>query len=179
MTYNTQTRQVVESLRKRAKKLELSAGARLRLSWFAFALDHNGNISLTCKHFGISRSTYHRWAERFDPANPRTLEERSKRPKKVRNEETPTFVIELIRLYRSERPTVSKGAISERLQLEHGLTISASTVGRVIARHGFFFGNSVSHRLKRTLHDSVEQLQPQDRRGFLNTPEDDLGIFAS
>src|SRR3989338_2443143 len=113
MTYNKDTQQKIESLRSQAKELELSAGAKIRLAWFAFAFDHEGNVSLTCTHFGISRSTYHRWAERFDPADPRTLEERSKRPQRVRAEETPKEIIDLIREYRLAMPTAGKEKISQ------------------------------------------------------------------
>ncbi|MBI3331956.1 helix-turn-helix domain-containing protein [Candidatus Peregrinibacteria bacterium] len=180
MTYNTHTRQLVENLRRRAKNLELSSGAKLRLSWFAYALDHAGNISLTCKHFGISRSTYHRWAGRFDPENARSLEEQSKRPHRTRKEETPAFVIELIRFCRLEHPTMSKDAIARRLLEEHGLLFSASTVGRVIARHGFFFASTKSHRLKRMIFEAAQTFSPTPRkRGSIHSIENQLGIFAS
>src|SRR3989344_9399179 len=181
MTYNKDTKQKIEFLRSQAKDLELSSGARLRLSWFAYAFDHEGNISLTCTHFGISRSTYHRWSERFDPTDPGTLEDRSKRPKRVRREETAPEVIELIRGYRQIKPTAEKNAISQALLREHGLSVSPSTVGRVIARHGFFFGDSDSHRLKRAIHESAVHLRAGAlERGSLTAAEDELpGIYAS
>ena len=181
MTYNKDTKQKIEFLRSQAKDLELSSGARLRLSWFAYAFDHEGNISLTCTHFGISRSTYHRWSERFDPSDPRTLEDRSKRPRRVRGEETSSEVIGLIRAYRQKTPTAGKNRISELILCEHGLVVSPSTVGRVVARHGFFFGESDSHRLKRAVHESVEHLRAgETERGSLASADEELpGVYAS
>ena len=166
-------------MRSQAKELELSASAKLRLAWFAFAFDHEGNVSLTCTHFGISRSTYHRWAKRFDPADTRTLEERSKRPRRVRGEETPKEIIDLIREYRLRMPTAGKAKISRLILEEHGHTVSSSTVGRVIARHGFFFGNSESHRLKRARHEAAQQDAAEVSNGSAASAEDFFGIYAT
>ena len=63
----------VRRLLRSAGELELSLHAIQRLKWFMYALEHDGNVSLVSRHFGISRSTFLRWAERFDAADPRTL----------------------------------------------------------------------------------------------------------
>lgn len=179
MTYSTQTEKVLRQWQHEASKLELSLNARLRLKWFTFAVEHGGDVDLTCRRFGISRSTYHRWAGRIDLNDPRTLEEKSKRPHRVRTEETPAFVVQLIRLYRTENPTMCKEIIASRLLVEHGLTISKSTIGRVIARHGFFFGDSRSHRLKRGLFEATQKLSPNaSDRGSLKNDQS-FGIYAS
>ena len=142
-------RKDVQRLLQHAEELELSADAALRLQWFAFAIDHDGNIGLTCRHFGISRSTFFRWAKRFDPLHPETLEEHSRRPHTFREPETDAQTIALIRRYREEHPLMGKEKIQKHLLEEHGVTVSVSTVGRVIARHGFFFADIPSHRAKR------------------------------
>jgi transposase len=43
------------------------------------------NASLTYRHFNISLKTFHQWRHRFDPKNLRTLESRSKAPKKTQS----------------------------------------------------------------------------------------------
>jgi transposase len=139
----------VRHLLKRAKELELSDGAVQRLKWFAFALEHDGNASLACRHFGIARTTYVRWAERFDPRDPSSLEEESRRPLRMREPETPPHVVALIRDLRVKHVLMGKEEISETLEREYGVRVSASTVGRTIARHGFFFAATPAHERKR------------------------------
>ena len=50
--------------------VELSKTARLRLKWFEFCYDHGGNVSLTCRHLGISRQTFYCWRGALQPAQP-------------------------------------------------------------------------------------------------------------
>jgi len=47
-------------------------------------LDFAGNyfVSVTCKRSGIARSSSYRWKEKFNPRNPKNLEDCSRRPKK-------------------------------------------------------------------------------------------------
>ncbi len=143
-------RQDITNLLQHAESIGLSRDARRRLAWFSYALSHDGNISLTCRYFGISRSTFLRWARRFDPRRPETLEEHSRRPHRMRAPETSQEIVALIRGYRTAFPTMGKNAIVQKLLTEHSLTVSASTVGRVIERHGFFFGDRPSHQHKRS-----------------------------
>lgn len=69
-----------------AKEYKLSRAAHLRLEWIIYR--HQGHsVALTCRHFGIARKTYYKWACAFDPDNIQTLhllEDRSRRPKKTR-----------------------------------------------------------------------------------------------
>jgi transposase len=136
-------------IQKRADSLELSKGARQRLQWFIYSAMHDGNVSLTCRYFGISRSTFLRWIERFDPLQPETLEEHSRRPHHVRESETSDDVVALIKKYRTENVLISKEQIEEELRTKHNIALSALTIGRVIAREGFFFADTPAHRRKR------------------------------
>ncbi len=141
-------RRDIENLLVHADALRLSRAAKNRLHWFAFALAHGENVSLTCRYFGISRSTFDRLASRFDPRNPETLEENSRRPHHVRTPQTPSPVVALVRQYRLEQPTLGKDQIASVLRSNHNITISASTVGRIIARGKFFFAATESHARK-------------------------------
>lgn len=68
-----------------AKELELSREAKNRLEWMIFyETKAEKDASLTARYFGIGRSTFHKWRSRFDEANLRSLETRSRAPKKVR-----------------------------------------------------------------------------------------------
>jgi transposase-like protein len=141
--------QDVRRLLRNAEGLELSVGAVQRLKWFAYALEHDENISLTCRHFGIARSTFLRWAERFDAHDIATLEEQSRRPHTVRTPDTDARVIDLVRALRTQHTNMSKETITQILREQHGVDLSVSTVGRIITRHKMFFGSSPSHRQKR------------------------------
>ncbi len=141
--------QGIRRLLQSAHALELGVHAVLRLKWFLFALEHKENVSLTCRHFGIARSTFLRWARRFDPRDLSTLEERSRSPHAVRMPETKPEAIERVRLLRIDYPTTGKEGIQKLLQERFGIVLSVSTVGRIIARHKFFFAQKPSHQLKR------------------------------
>lgn len=151
MSHETIRLQDVRRLLRSAQDLELSGGAIQRLKWFLYACEHENNVSLTCRHFGIARSTFLRWADRFDPTDLSTLEENSRRPKTVRQSDIDQSTIDIIRSIRHAEPKLGKESIAVRLQTEHGITLSASTVGRVITRHKLFFGETKAHIEKRTL----------------------------
>lgn len=139
----------IRRLLRQSSELELSHDVIQKLKWFLFAAEHDGNVSLTCRHFGVSRSTYLRWAKRFDVRDLRTLEECSRSPHTVREPETDPQVIALITQIRTAQPLISKEAIAALLQSTHNIILSSSTVGRVISRHGLFFADTTSHRRKR------------------------------
>src|SRR3989344_7138214 len=108
-----------------------------------------GNVRKTCEHFNISPSTFTRWALRFDPADPTSLEERSRRPRRTRTSTVAPEIIEHIRVLRTEDPHMSRECIRERLIAEKSVTLSAACIGRVIRRHKFFFAETPAHWLKR------------------------------
>lgn len=143
------SRQVLQDIRNSAETVGLTEKAKMRLLWFLFALDHGGDVSAACKEFRIAPSTFHRWWHRFDPAHPASLEDRSRRPHRTRKPETPEPVIAWVRHYRILHPTLGKNGIAKILREQHGITVSASTVGRVIARCQLFFAETPAHQKKR------------------------------
>jgi hypothetical protein len=151
--------QDIRRLLKQAHALELSLQAVQRLKWYAYYCEHDSNISLTCRHFGIARSTFVRWSERFDPRDPRTLEEQSRRPHRVRLPETDTKIVEQIRALRLAFPRMGKVGVQHMLEEKFNMHLSTSTVGRIIARHHLFFADSDSHSAKR---HAVETYAPEE-----------------
>lgn len=133
----------------RMEEPEISRDARRRLQWFIYCLEHESNVSLTCRYFGIARSTFLRWANRFDPLDPQTLEEHSRRPKHFRQPETPEATVSLIKSLREKDPHISRKAIVETLRTLHSIQISEASVGRVIRRYALFFADTPSHARKR------------------------------
>ncbi len=139
----------IHRLLRDAHALGLSMKARERLRWFAFAVDHGCTVAETCQHFGIARSTLLKWLRRFDPHDPASLEERSRRPRRMRESQIDPAVVALIRGYRESSPTMGKERIQALLLREHGRAVSASTVGRVIAREGLYFAQTPAHERRR------------------------------
>lgn len=160
----------VRRLLKQAVELELSAGAVQRLKWFLYTLEHDNNVSLACRHFGIARSTFMRWWNRFDAQNVSSLEETSRRPHAVRAPETDARTVAAIRELRMAHPTTGKVGIHTMLREIYGIEASVSTVGRVIARHKLFFGEKASHLQKRGETEIVTSTE-QDTTTAINTTQ--------
>ena len=128
----------VTALAPGAKRLagipvELSRTARLRLKWFEFCDRHGGNISLTCRHFGISRQTCYRWRGRYNPRNLRSLENRSRRPKRTRRPTNSPELVQAVINMRERWPRTGKYKLVVLLRRE-GIEVSASMVGRILGR---------------------------------------------
>lgn len=82
---------IIPGSRRLARIPELSKAARLRLKWIDYYNSHGRNARLTCRHFGISPQTFYRWKRRYELQGMRGLEDRPKRPKRVRR---PTWSFE-------------------------------------------------------------------------------------
>jgi transposase InsO family protein len=99
-------------------------------------MDHysrSGNARRTCRHFDISPQTFYRWKRRFDRLDLTTLEDGSHRPLHPRSPQTPPAVVERILALRQRYPRWGKDKIAVLVRRE-GLTVSTSTVGRVMKR---------------------------------------------
>lgn len=109
---------------------DLSREANKRLQWFIYYEGHK-NARLTCRYFGISPQTFYRWKCRYDPEHLETLEDRSHRPRHVRQ---PTYTLEEVAAVlkmREQYPRWGKDKLAVLLRAE-GYEMSASTVGRIL-----------------------------------------------
>jgi|SRR5687767_7861139 len=137
----------------------LPKSAKLRLAWLDYYQAHGKNAALTARHFGIAKSCFFKWKQRYDKLGPRGLLDRSKRPKATRQPLTPLPVVDAIRALRKTNPEFSKYKLAVILKRDYGYCVSASTVGRVIARHQLFFAPPVrpkSHPYRKT---SIQRLR--------------------
>ncbi len=89
-----------ERWKKISKAPKLSKEAHQRLTWIIYYYTKaNENTSLTCRHFGIARSKWYFWFNRFDEENLRTLETNSTAPIKRRQKEyTPNQYEKVVKL---------------------------------------------------------------------------------
>ncbi len=139
------------------QKLDASVSERLRV--ILYFAEHESSVSETCRHFGISRSTFHRWMERFDPSDLRSLQDRTAESSYVHRTSLAEELIELIRRYRMRYPHMGKEKISELLKAEHGVEVSPSSIGRVIERRCFYFADTPLHWKKRIGRHSAENVE--------------------
>lgn len=112
---------------------ELSVEARRRLKWMGYYRECGGNARLVCRHFDISPQTFYRWRRRYSPRDLTTLEERKRRPRRLRQ---PTWSAELERAVlelRRQYPRWGKDKLAVLLRRE-GPTVSTSMVGRILKR---------------------------------------------
>lgn len=108
----------------------LSKEARVRLQWFTWHDQHGQNVSLTCRHFGISRQTFYVWRKRYRPRRLASLEQRSSRPRRRRQ---PTWTVEqvhAVQQLRAQYPRWGKDKLVHLLPA--GMRLSVSMVGRIL-----------------------------------------------
>jgi transposase len=118
------------SVKRVCKIADLSKQAQVRLRVLEFGLGHP--VAVTCRRSGIARSTYYRWKKRFDPHNLKSLEDRSRRPKRVRQRTWSLKLVERVRELREQYPAWGKAKLTVLLKSE-GFSVSESTVGRILS----------------------------------------------
>jgi putative transposase len=114
-------------------QVELSKKARQRLKWFDYYNLHGHNARLTCRYFGVSPQTFYRWKRRYNPRHLESLEDRSHRPKHLRQPAYPAELVAAVLKLREEYPRWGKDKLVVLLR-EQGYEASTSMVGRIICR---------------------------------------------
>ena len=114
-----------------AQTPELSKPARQRLKWMDYYNSHDHNARLTCRYFGISPQTFYRWKRRYDPHNLKSLEDRSRRPRRLRQPTWSTELVERVLKLREEYPRWGKDKLVVLLR-EGRWQVSTSMVGRIM-----------------------------------------------
>lgn len=110
---------------------DISHEANTRLKWFDYYERMGRNARKTCRYFGISPDTFYRWKKRYRPDNLKTLEERSRRPRRVRHPTWATETAQAVLVLREEYPRWGKEKLVVLLK-ERGIKISVSMVGRIL-----------------------------------------------
>lgn len=113
--------------------VELSKRARHRLRWFDYHQSHGNNARLTCRYFGISPQTFYRWKRRYDPKHLESLEDRSHRPRHLRQPTASWELVAAVLKVREQYPRWGKDKLVVLL-CQQGYRVSTSMVGRII-RH--------------------------------------------
>lgn len=135
-------------------KLSKEAKRRLRIIDFYYT-KANKNVSLTCRHFCISRSYFYKWKNRFNPKYLGTMESRSRRPKRLREVKYGHSLIRVVKEYRENPDTCcySANKIASILWTEYNdeaYHVSPATIGRIIKRFGYYFHPYTTTKRKST-----------------------------
>src|SRR5947208_3046549 len=107
--------------------------AHERRAWMEWYLQHGRKVTSTCQHFGISRATFYRWLQRYDPSTPtRPLRSRSRRPRTRRR---PTWTREQLATLSdlvARNPHLGRERLRLLLLERYDWCWSAATVGRML-----------------------------------------------
>jgi transposase InsO family protein len=125
------------------RSVNLSKTAKHRLKIIEHYLLRSRNVSLTCRHFAITRSYFYKWYGRYNPKHLSSLESHSTRPKTTRVASYDTNFVRLIRKLRTDYPYMSAKKLARVVSRDYGLTHSAATIGRIILRFKLYFRATV------------------------------------
>ena len=92
------------------------------------------NVSQACRHFGVSRPTFYKWRARFEEHGESGLLDRSRAPRTSPNA-TPAEVVSKI-VYLRKHYHFGAPRIASYLRKFHDVTIAASSVHRILIKHG-------------------------------------------
>ena len=111
---------------------ELDRNAARRLAIIRHAEEVTGNVALTCRYYGISRTVFYTWLRRYRADGLAGLRDRSKRPLHSPNETPAEVVAKIIYLRRNYHFGPAK--IAMYLKRYHDVDISQSGVWRILQR---------------------------------------------
>ena len=111
---------------------QLARMAKRRLAILRHAEEITGNVSLTCRYYGISRQCFYTWRRRYDAHGLDGLRDRSHRPH-VSPGTTRTEVVGKI-IYLRQHYHFGPAKIAMYLARYHDISISQSGVWRILKR---------------------------------------------
>lgn len=150
---------------------DISKSARQRLKW----MDHyrvSSNIAQTCRYFGIARKTFYFWLKRYDPNNLTSLEERPRRPKRLREWQVSREEESRIKQLRSLYIRYGKEKLRILYAKRYGNPVSSWKIQRVIEKHGLYYSPRKNKLLQLRRRQNqpkkkITELNKEQRTGFL------------
>ena len=138
----------------------LSKDALKRLTWIDWYFTHGNNAERTCRHFGISKSVFYRWLNRFDRRNLKSLEfdTKTRRPHSVRKMTTPFWIQKRIYDIRLDDLEKSKYEIQAELK-DQGILIGRKCIQKVINRHPELLNIQHRKRMKKHRNYKIARLK--------------------
>jgi transposase InsO family protein len=119
-------------------------------------------VAQTCRHFGISRRAFYKWKKRYEAHGAAGLCDRPRTPQRSPRS-TPLEVISKI-LYLRQHYHFGPQRIADYLKRFHSLSIAASSVHRILGRHGLHrLPANQKHRPHAVRWQRYEKPQPGHR----------------
>ncbi len=142
------------------KDSSLSKDALRRLTWIDWYCTHGKNAQLTCRHFGISKSLFYRWLNRFNKGNLKTLEfdTKTRRPRRVRTMTTPASIQKRIYDIRLNDLEKSKYEIQAELR-DEGVFIGRKCIEKIIKRHPELLNTQHKRRVKKHRNYKIARIK--------------------
>jgi transposase len=136
------------------------------VAWRSKILQHaaaeSRTVAQTCRHFGISRKTYYKWAHRHRTHGDVGLCDRARVPQRSPRATPPEVVSEL--LYLRQHYHFGAGRIADYLRRFHQVAIARSTVHRLLGKHGVGrLPANQKHRARTKRWQRYEKPQPGHR----------------
>jgi transposase InsO family protein len=161
-----------QRLRATGRAQGLSREARTRLEWFIWYHAHGGNARATCRHFGIAPKVFYHWKKQFNEKNLCSLENRSRRPLRLRQWSVTAEQAERILALRREYLRYSKLKLAVLYERRYGEKISSWKVQRVIQRHQLYPNpkraeNTAKKRRLAWKKKRITELVQKPKPGFL------------
>lgn len=142
----------------------LTTRAKQRLSWIRWHQEHGQNVCRTCERFAISRDTFYRWHNRYQAEGVAGLEDRSRRPQRVRQRTWSVELVQEVQRLREEYPRWGKEKLARLLPPE--LATSVSTVGRILSYLKF------RGLIKEPRGKAISVRRPRQRPHAIRKPKD-------
>lgn len=143
----------IARLAERAGYLTERAKQKLKiLDWHKI---HGENISLTARHFCLTRKTLRNWLKQLKRDGPAGLNEKSRAPKNRRRPSTPPDIIYSVVKIRKQYPAWSKYKIRRILERDFGIKTSDSNIGRIIKHRGLIDKKKSDKRRKAALRPKL------------------------
>ena len=137
----------------------LSERAKQRLKILDWHRDHGKNISLTARHFGLTRYTIRTWQKKLAQYGPRGLNDKSHRPQNLRQPSVSWEIVSEVVKIRKQYPAWSKYKIQALLPTN--LKTSTSTIGRILKRKGL-----INKKISIKRHKAVKNPRKRFPHGF-------------
>jgi transposase len=160
--------------RKVAELLRLSRAARGRLEWIIFWEKNHKDVSLTARHFGISRKTFYKWSARFDKDFVRGLEDESRTPRRRRRRQYTGRQYERVMVLRRQHLRYGKMKLLALYRRRHTQdhSISAWKIQCIIKASGLYYEPVKQARINRKrsithTRKKITELKRKPVSGFL------------
>jgi transposase InsO family protein len=114
-------------------KYALQRQMKWRVEIIRHASEITQNVAKTCRHFGVSRKTFYKWAKRYEIHGESGLCDLSRKPRNSPKETSRDIVSKI--LYLRQNYHFGPSRISDYLKRYHRIQIAHSTVHKLLQRH--------------------------------------------